>query len=157
MSRFLKIGVPTANNWSVSDIRIDFLELCIFKKTSKFILMKPLIFGVLSSLLFSSCLAPKETPPNIVFIMSDDHAFQAVSAYGQGLNHTPNIDRIATGARQEASLEVWYRLWQQLRQQVASSTKALIPVQTRPVWDKKWRSWLSEQRWIRLGCGDWCV
>ena len=58
--------------------------------------MKPLIFGVLSSLLFSSCLAPKETPPNIVFIMSDDHAFQAVSAYGQGLNHTPNIDRIAT-------------------------------------------------------------
>ena len=27
--------------------------------------------------------------------MSDDHAFQAVSAYGHGLNNTPNIDRIA--------------------------------------------------------------
>ena len=27
--------------------------------------------------------------------MSDDHAFQAVSAYGHGLNYTPNIDRIA--------------------------------------------------------------
>jgi arylsulfatase A-like enzyme len=33
--------------------------------------------------------------PNILFIMSDDHAFQAVSAYGYGLNSTPNIDRIA--------------------------------------------------------------
>ena len=33
--------------------------------------------------------------PNILFIMSDDHAFQAVSAYGHGLNNTPNIDRIA--------------------------------------------------------------
>ena len=33
--------------------------------------------------------------PNIVFIMSDDHASQAVSCYGRGLNHTPNIDRIA--------------------------------------------------------------
>ena len=33
--------------------------------------------------------------PNIVFIMSDDHAYQAISAYGYGLNETPNIDRIA--------------------------------------------------------------
>ena len=32
---------------------------------------------------------------NIVYIMSDDHAYQAVSAYGFGLNHTPNIDRLA--------------------------------------------------------------
>ncbi len=34
--------------------------------------------------------------PNILYIMSDDHAFQAISAYGTGLNHTPNIDRLAT-------------------------------------------------------------
>ena len=33
--------------------------------------------------------------PNIIYIMSDDHAFQAISAYGYGLNKTPNIDRIA--------------------------------------------------------------
>ena len=33
--------------------------------------------------------------PNIVFIFSDDHAVQAISAYGSGLNKTPNIDRIA--------------------------------------------------------------
>ncbi|WDR03968.1 sulfatase-like hydrolase/transferase [Devosia algicola] len=34
--------------------------------------------------------------PNILFIMSDDHAARAISAYGQGLNQTPNIDRLAT-------------------------------------------------------------
>src|SRR5688572_33063840 len=33
--------------------------------------------------------------PNVVFIMSDDHAYQAVSAYGSNRNETPNIDRIA--------------------------------------------------------------
>ena len=36
--------------------------------------------------------------PNIVFIMSDDHAFQAISAYGgilKDLAPTPNIDRLA--------------------------------------------------------------
>ena len=37
----------------------------------------------------------KKTKPNIVFIMSDDHAYQAISAYGHNLNNTPNIDRIA--------------------------------------------------------------
>ncbi|WP_306261202.1 sulfatase [Pararhizobium sp. IMCC21322] len=34
--------------------------------------------------------------PNILFIMSDDHAANAISCYGSGLNHTPNLDRIAT-------------------------------------------------------------
>jgi arylsulfatase A-like enzyme len=33
--------------------------------------------------------------PNIVIIVSDDHAFQAISAYGGNLMQTPNIDRIA--------------------------------------------------------------
>ena len=35
--------------------------------------------------------------PNILFIMSDDHAAHAISAYGSAINQTPNIDRIATG------------------------------------------------------------
>ena len=30
--------------------------------------------------------------------MSDDHAYQAISAYGYGLNETPNIDRLAKEA-----------------------------------------------------------
>ncbi|PQV50218.1 arylsulfatase A-like enzyme [Jejuia pallidilutea] len=51
-------------------------------------------------IMLASCKEKKETSnnnkPNIVFIMSDDHAFQAISAYGHGLNQTPNIDRIAT-------------------------------------------------------------
>lgn len=45
---------------------------------------------------------PKEElaigPPNIIFIMSDDHAYQAISAYNHELGKlapTPNIDRIA--------------------------------------------------------------
>lgn len=33
--------------------------------------------------------------PNIIFIMSDDHAYQAISAYSDKLIQTPNIDRIA--------------------------------------------------------------
>lgn len=37
-----------------------------------------------------------EGRPNIIFIMSDDHATRAVSAYGDALVATPNIDRIAT-------------------------------------------------------------
>ncbi|WP_323007091.1 sulfatase [Pseudorhodobacter sp.] len=35
------------------------------------------------------------TRPNILFIMCDDHAAAAISAYGSGLNSTPQIDRIA--------------------------------------------------------------
>lgn len=34
-------------------------------------------------------------PPNILFIMSDDHAQRAISAYDSSLILTPNIDRIA--------------------------------------------------------------
>ena len=35
--------------------------------------------------------------PNILFIMSDDHAQRAISAYTDELIHTPNLDRIADG------------------------------------------------------------
>jgi len=33
--------------------------------------------------------------PNIILLITDDHAFQAISAYGSNRNKTPNIDRIA--------------------------------------------------------------
>lgn len=39
-------------------------------------------------------MAPSHAP-NIVFIMADDHASKAISAYGHGINSTPNIDRLA--------------------------------------------------------------
>ena len=35
--------------------------------------------------------------PNILFIMSDDHASHAMSCYGSRINETPNLDRIAYG------------------------------------------------------------
>ena len=39
---------------------------------------------------------PKEKGPNILFIMSDDHAAHAMSCYGSRINTTPQIDRIAS-------------------------------------------------------------
>jgi arylsulfatase A-like enzyme len=36
-----------------------------------------------------------EKQPNILFIMTDDHAAHAISAYGSKINKTPNLDRIA--------------------------------------------------------------
>ncbi len=33
--------------------------------------------------------------PNIIFIMSDDHASHALSCYGSKINKTPNLDRLA--------------------------------------------------------------
>jgi arylsulfatase A-like enzyme len=38
----------------------------------------------------------KPARPNIVFIVSDDHTYQAISAYGYGLNHTPCLDSLAS-------------------------------------------------------------
>lgn len=39
----------------------------------------------------------KQQTPNIVYIMADDHAAHAISAYGSRINKTPNIDRLAVG------------------------------------------------------------
>src|SRR5262249_12116828 len=39
--------------------------------------------------------ADKPARPNILFIMADDHAAHAISAYGSKINQTPNIDRLA--------------------------------------------------------------
>ncbi len=35
-------------------------------------------------------------PPNIVFVFSDDHALQAIGAYGSTVNQTPHLDRLAS-------------------------------------------------------------
>jgi len=58
------------------------------------------LFFLLSACSTRDNQAGNELQPNIVFIMSDDHAFQAISAYGGPLADlalTPNIDRIAQG------------------------------------------------------------
>ena len=46
-------------------------------------------------LLCSAAASAADARPNILFIMSDDHGYQAISAYGSKINQTPNIDRIA--------------------------------------------------------------
>lgn len=48
----------------------------------------------LSLPLLEGC-SPRHGPPNILFIFSDDHACQAIGAYGSRINETPNIDRLA--------------------------------------------------------------
>ncbi len=60
-----------------------------------------LIFAIaiMASTLFSCQNAEKsnkvEKAPNILYIMSDDHGYQAISAYDKRFINTPNIDRIA--------------------------------------------------------------
>ena len=39
----------------------------------------------------------KDKRPNVLFIMSDDHASHAMSCYGSRINQTPNLDRISDG------------------------------------------------------------
>jgi arylsulfatase A-like enzyme len=63
-------------------------------------LMSPVLFVTVILLIFSckgENMAEEKTyeRPNILFIMSDDHAYQAISAYQNHLIETPNIDRIA--------------------------------------------------------------
>ena len=61
--------------------------------------LKHIVYVALISGLFISCTNEQSedrvSAPNIVFIMSDDHAYQAISAYSSQLIHTPNIDLIA--------------------------------------------------------------
>jgi arylsulfatase A-like enzyme len=59
---------------------------------------RPLITIFLVFVFTISCSDQKafaQSRPNIIFIMSDDHAYQAISAYDNKLIETPNIDRIA--------------------------------------------------------------
>lgn len=53
-----------------------------------------LLFGAA----YLTACTPTEAPPerpNIVFIFTDDHSANAISAYGSEINTTPNIDRLA--------------------------------------------------------------
>lgn len=58
--------------------------------------MSSKLFSLLvGALVFCSIAANAQRKPNILIIVSDDHAYQAISAYGSKLIQTPNIDRIA--------------------------------------------------------------
>ncbi len=51
--------------------------------------------SVLLALALNHVGAQGSARPNIIYIMSDDHAAHAISAYSSRVNTTPNIDRIA--------------------------------------------------------------
>ena len=60
-----------------------------------------LILGLSAALtLAAGCSADRPAfaeRPNILFIMSDDHASHAIGSYGSRINDTPQLDRIAAG------------------------------------------------------------
>ena len=49
----------------------------------------------IGAFVFCSLIVNAQQKPNILIIVSDDHAYQAIGAYGSKLMPTPNIDRIA--------------------------------------------------------------
>lgn len=63
------------------------------------VVSRRLCAALLVALFLSACEPPGDetapTRPNIIFIMADDHANRAISAYNGSINATPNIDRLA--------------------------------------------------------------
>ncbi len=61
--------------------------------------MKGLSAGIAVALALLPVRAPAQPStadrPNIIYIMSDDHAAHAIGAYGSRVNTTPNLDRLA--------------------------------------------------------------
>lgn len=61
--------------------------------------MRNLLLILVVSLMFSCANRNKVNKtndrPNIIFMMTDDHAYQAISAYDDRLTETPQIDRLA--------------------------------------------------------------
>ncbi|MBD0777958.1 sulfatase [Maribacter sp. ANRC-HE7] len=67
----------------------------MYKRTLLFVSIVSIVFSCKQEK--SSGIVDKKSP-NIIFIMSDDHASQAISAYGHPISQiapTPNIDRLA--------------------------------------------------------------
>ena len=57
--------------------------------------MSRMLLGVLAVFSVLATAAHAAQPPNILYIMSDDHDAQAIGCYGSKINKTPNLDRIA--------------------------------------------------------------
>ncbi len=68
----------------------SYLNIICIVRNFAFIL---LLFSI--SCKTDSPIVKNRTRPNIIFIMSDDHAYQAISAYDNKLIQTPHIDRLA--------------------------------------------------------------
>ena len=64
-------------------------------KIYQWLMLSVLFIVLLSCQSDDKNLTNNKEKPNIIFIMSDDHAATAISAYGNSINNTPNIDRLA--------------------------------------------------------------
>ena len=69
--------------------------MTIRNRISRSLLLTSALSLVMISLAVVSCAREEAKRPNIIFIMTDDHAYHAISAYGSNRNRTPNIDRLA--------------------------------------------------------------
>ncbi len=56
---------------------------------------RPAALGIALACVAAVANAAQTARPNILLVFTDDHAYQAISAYGSQLNQTPNIDRLA--------------------------------------------------------------
>jgi hypothetical protein len=68
--------------------RITRIKIYYYLYFMKYFLIACMLIGL-------SSVQAQTKQPNIIFIFSDDHAYQAISAYGNRQVQTPNIDRIA--------------------------------------------------------------
>src|SRR5688572_15852147 len=75
-------------NTAVADRRYSPKQ--VFQRPARFLLA--LLLAVTLPSFAPAATRPK---PNILFIMTDDHAAHAMSCYGSVVNQTPNMDRIA--------------------------------------------------------------
>lgn len=77
--------------------RLDFMKNPSLPRATSPIIrsMRRGLFSCLAVVAAASLHAEPAKRPNILFIFSDDHALQAIGAYGSQINETPNIDRLA--------------------------------------------------------------
>jgi len=57
--------------------------------------VRTIIAPLIAALAMAASAGAQAARPNILYIMTDDHAAHAISAYGSRVNQTPHIDRIA--------------------------------------------------------------
>lgn len=77
------------NLWYLKNSTIMNIEKLIFS------LGCPSVLCIVSPASVSCQQSNGQAPMNIIYIMTDDHSYQTISAYDGRYNHTPNIDRIA--------------------------------------------------------------
>lgn len=88
-----KVNKVVRNRVLLSSLLIVFLNGCFSSKEMK--AENAESAKRIDALEYSNEQVTEVVQPNILFIMSDDHAEKAISAYGHKLINTPNIDRIA--------------------------------------------------------------